>query len=210
MAMASAAQAQSSPDRPDIAGDARAPQNPAHLTETVRKNAAAAASVQQYCSNIENLSQSLPSRIFAEVPSSAGQPSHWAEFSTETEWESAGAPEPKARAWYSDGKVVLVRMTSHKSGETSSEYAYCYASNGAIARIAAVPTQQIQCDDANYRCLFISAFERLYLPDGQKVEVINDFDSRLLKSEKTVFATSRESPPEYPAVSDLPFAGLLR
>lgn len=100
-------------------------------------------------------------------------------------------------------------MTFGKGGDTNSEYAYCYGANGRIARIAAMPTKQIQCDDANFRCLFISDFERLYLPDGQKVEVLDNFDSRLLKSEKTIFATSTETPPEYRNVSELPFARSL-
>lgn len=211
VAMSSMAQVEPSPgDLPGTTINDIESQGAARLPEAVKETMAAVVSVEKYCSNAENFSQSQPSRLFAEVPSGNGEPPAWTAFSTEAQWDHAGGPAPRARVWYSDGKVVLVRMMFDKGREFGSDYNYCYGANGRIARIAAVPTKQIQCDDSYLQCVLISGFERLYLPDGKKVNVLNNFDSRLLKSEKTIYATSKETPPEYLNVSELPFARLLR
>jgi nuclear transport factor 2 (NTF2) superfamily protein len=177
----------------------------------VRETTEAMNSVQKYCRTVESFSESHEPRLFAETHSGRTQSAEWAEFSSRAEWERAGKPKLIASAWLRNGNIIRVAMAFEHGNEDGPLYVdYCYQQNGKLARLASVPVLRTKCDDAYFRCQLTSGIEWLYLPNGQRLQVVNGMDRRLLKSEQTYFSTSKLAPPEYPNVGDLPFARVLR
>ncbi len=177
----------------------------------LRETIEAMNSVQKYCWTVESFSESHEPRLFAETHSGGTQSAEWTEFSGRAEWERAGKPKPIAWAWLENGNIIRVAMAFDHGNEDGPLYVdYCYQPNGKLARLASVPTLQTKCDDAYFRCQLTSGIEWLYLPNGQRLQVVNGMDRRLLKSEQTYFSASTFAPPEYLNVGDFPFARLLR
>jgi hypothetical protein len=174
----------------------------------LRATAAAMISVENYChDSVGALVRSHEPRLFAETHPAANQPAQWVEFSNKAAWENAGKPKPIAWVWYKDTNIIQVAMAFENSDENGPLYAdYCYDPNGKLARLESIPHIQTTCDDAYFRCQLTSGREWLYVQNGQRVEVRNEMDLRLLKSERTSFTLSKFVPPEYLNVAELPFA----
>lgn len=167
-------------------------------------------SVEKYCWDVERFSDSHQARLFAEIGSGKGE-AKWVEFASKIAWRDAGQPEPVALVWYRNSRVVQVAAAFHNEDDNGWDHAsYCYDPDGKLARLATAPKARAACDEAYFRCQLTSGIDRLYLPDGRKVQIVKQFDPRPLKSEQTVFATSNATPPEYLKVTELPFAHLLR
>lgn len=174
-----------------------------------RETIAAIGGVEDYCLSIQKFSETRQARLFARVASSEGGPAKWMAFSSESQWRTAGQPMPAAWVWQKDQRVVLVRTTV-ENGQDGFRYVdYCYDSNGKLARVTTVPWTVTHCDNRYFRCEVVSGANWLFLPNGQKIRLETRFDSSLLRSEQTVFATSTLNPPEYTEASELPFANLL-
>jgi len=176
----------------------------------LRELTAAMNAVQRYCGTVEGFSQSHEPRLLAEIYPATIQAGKWVEFPGKGEWERAGKPKPIAWVWYKDRKIVRVAMAFDKSDESSVTYAdYCYQPTGKLARLASEPHMQTACEQAYFRCQLTFGIEWLYLPNGKKLQVIDQTDRRLLKSEQTSVSVSKPAPPEYLEVGEFPLARLL-
>ncbi len=172
----------------------------------LREMTAAMNSVERYCGTVEGFSRSHEPRLLAAI-----QAGKWVEFPSKAEWDRAGKPKPIAWVWYKDGNIIRVAMAFGKSVESSSAYAdYCYQPTGKLTRLASEPHRHTTCDEAYFRCELTFGSEWLYLPNGKRLQAIDETDRRLLKSEQTSISVSKPAPPEYLNVGELPFARLLR
>jgi hypothetical protein len=170
---------------------------------------AAVNSIRKYCGDVDDFSKSHQARLFAQTQPDMNKVPTWLEFSSKAEWKYAGRPTPIALAWYRDGGLIRGVIAFDKGDDDGSSYAdYCYQQNGKLAQLATQATQTA-CDDANFWCHITFGIDWVYLPDGRKVPVMNRTDTRLLKSERTYFTSSKEDPPEYFNVNELPFAHFL-
>ena len=178
--------------------------------EKARETIAALNGVENYCFSIQKFSETRQARLFARVASSQGGPAKWMAFSSESQWRTAGQPEPAAWTWQKDQRVVLVRITV-ENGQDGFRYVdYCYDPNGKLARVTTAPSTVTHCDNRNFRCVVVSGTDWVFLPNGQKIPLETRFDWSVLRSEQTLFATSTLNPPEYSEASELPLANLLR
>jgi hypothetical protein len=188
-------------------------------SNATREERYADITLMKYCAGVESLSNSLQTRMFAQVYSDLGPSSGWTEFESRAAWRRAGKPNPVALVWYKDGEVVRVAITT--SVDAGQSYAdYCYRPDGSLAQFRSVPAVQTNCDQSLFHCdVTLRGGLRLYPPKGMlglmtPVQVqdwgLDDlFLPGTLKPEKSTFSIAPMQWPQYLHVSDLPFNGLL-
>jgi hypothetical protein len=194
---------------------------------TPKQERFALVTLTKYCARVENLSDSQPPRIFAQVFSGLGPTEGWAEFDSKAAWEEAGEPKPIALVWYDAGDVVRVAIT-FDDGRSYADY--CYRPDGKLAQLRSLPAVKTQCDASLFHCeVTVRGGCREYPPEGMLASSLLqrtgiapfpetpgwdlDLDGFLLlkalKPEKASVTSAPMNWPEYLSVRDLPFNRLL-
>ena len=162
-------------------------------------------SVVRYCDDVELFARAHPSRLFAQTTSVGGA---WKEFPNRARWKQDGSPVPAALVWARAGRVVAVRLVFNDGAGEVGIGDYCFRLDGTIARIRTVPQIGIRTDTRGLRGKLFFGADSIYLPEGNMMRTVIDYDPRPLKSEQTTIVNV--TPPEFRTIAELPFADLLQ
>ncbi len=176
--------------------------------------------VTKYCANVEDYSNSLVPRIFAQTTSDYGQSAGWVEYDTKAAWRQAGSPKPVAFVWYRDANIARVRISSSEDENPRVYGDYCYRKDGSLARLRSDPSVQRKCQPNGSLCTLVLREMRLYPPEGQAlttygVDIHLNANGGLIVEQESAGAeriVENFVPtkwPEYRHVTDLPFSELL-
>ena len=175
------------------------------LHEQVAQQIRERKSVVRYCSDINAYAKTHASRLFAQTTSLGGA---WEEFPDLARWEENGKPVPVALVWTRAGRVVEVKLAFNDGATQTGIGDYCFRPDGTIARIRTVPEIGTRSDARGLHAELFFGVDRIYLPDGNTMRMVIDYDPRPLRSEQTTIVNVE--PPEFRAISELPFANLLQ
>jgi hypothetical protein len=166
-------------------------------------------SIDRFCDRLAEITQDTEHRrLFAFSQPVASQPGSWTEHrdARRLEWLlRAGRASEVAEVWTRDDGATAITVTLRGAGDWAGYIEYCFRGNGTLARTRA-PTRAVLTEDADdgrsrNRKRFFAATGAPLAPPPVRVA------GRKAPLRAPV---ARKDDPRYRAVSDLPFAMLLR